>query len=110
MVPFAKLLPPALFAFLFIPITSATSTFKPTTHRTHLIGADRSVELEVYHPETTFEASFYLFVSLFSDISIRYLVSTEWTLSRNIDDILVVPSIPAMTRSISWRLSWVYLK
>ncbi|KAH9029325.1 Fungalysin metallopeptidase-domain-containing protein [Lactarius deliciosus] len=54
MVSFAKLLPPALFAFLFVCTASAT-TFQHNTHRTHYIGADRSLKLEAFHPESIFE-------------------------------------------------------
>ncbi|KAH8978806.1 metalloprotease [Lactarius hatsudake] len=64
MVSFAKLLPPALFAFLFVRTASATpwpSTFQLNTHRTHYIGADRSLKLEAFHPESIFEASIYFF-------------------------------------------------
>lgn len=63
MVSFTKLLSPVLFTFLFTPTSSATSAFKPTTHRAHYIGADKSVKLDVYHPEPIFNASFYLFAS-----------------------------------------------
>lgn len=63
MVSFAKLLPHALFAFIFIPTASATTIFQSNTHRTHYIGAERSVEFEVYHPESTFEVSLSLIVS-----------------------------------------------
>ncbi|KAH9020575.1 Fungalysin metallopeptidase-domain-containing protein [Lactarius pseudohatsudake] len=55
---------PALFAFLFVPTASATpwpSTFQLNTHRTHYFSADRGLKLEAFHPESIFEASFYLF-------------------------------------------------
>ncbi|KAH9053793.1 metalloprotease [Lactarius vividus] len=58
MVSFARVLPPAFFAFLFVPIASATSwslTSQSHTHRTHYIGADRSFKLEAFHPESIFE-------------------------------------------------------
>ncbi|KAI9456869.1 metalloprotease, partial [Lactarius psammicola] len=64
MVSFTRHLLPALFAFLFVPTTSATpwpATPKRATHRTHYVGADRSLEIEAFHPESIFEASFYLF-------------------------------------------------
>jgi hypothetical protein len=63
MVSFIKLIPPALFSLLYKPTTSETPAFKPTTHHTHYIGADKSVELDAFHPEPIFEASCYLFVS-----------------------------------------------
>ncbi|KAH8991259.1 Fungalysin metallopeptidase-domain-containing protein [Lactarius akahatsu] len=64
MVSFAKLLAPALFAFLSVRTASATpwpSTFHHNTHRTHYLGADRSLKLEAFHPESIFEASIYFF-------------------------------------------------
>ncbi|KAF8261950.1 Fungalysin metallopeptidase-domain-containing protein [Lactarius quietus] len=54
MLSFSKLLPPAFFAFLLIPTTSAELTPKSTTHRTHYIGKERSVEFVAYNPESTF--------------------------------------------------------
>ncbi|KAI9456861.1 Fungalysin metallopeptidase-domain-containing protein [Lactarius psammicola] len=58
MVLFPKLLPPVLLAlFSSIPTTSATpwpATFQHTTHRRHYVGADRSLKLEVFHPEIDF--------------------------------------------------------
>jgi hypothetical protein len=62
MVSFAWFRPPALFALLFTPTTSATSTSKHATHRTHYIGASRSLKLEAFHPQSIFEANFCLFV------------------------------------------------
>ncbi|KAH9020571.1 Fungalysin metallopeptidase-domain-containing protein [Lactarius pseudohatsudake] len=59
MVSFAKLLAPALFAFLSVRTASATpwpSKIQHNTHRTHYIGADRSLKLEAFHPESIFEA------------------------------------------------------
>jgi extracellular elastinolytic metalloproteinase len=57
MVSFARLLPPTLFAFLlFTPTASATSTVKHATHRTHYIGASRSLKLEAFHPQSIFES------------------------------------------------------
>ncbi|KAH8978800.1 Fungalysin metallopeptidase-domain-containing protein [Lactarius hatsudake] len=64
MVSFIEFLLPALFAFLFVPTASATpwpSTFQLNTHRTHYFSVDRSLKLEAFHPESIFEASFYLF-------------------------------------------------
>ncbi|KAI9456867.1 hypothetical protein BJY52DRAFT_1212809 [Lactarius psammicola] len=63
MVTFAKFLPTVLFS-LFVPTTSATlqsSTPRHFIQRTHYIGADRSLKLETFHPESTFEASSNLF-------------------------------------------------
>ncbi len=65
MVLFANLLPPVLLALLFVLTTSATPwpvTSKPNTHRAHYLGAKRSLKLEAFHPKSTFEASFHLFV------------------------------------------------
>ena len=67
MVSFAQLLPPVLFAFIFIPATSATSVLQLATHRTHYIGAEKNVEFETFHPEPIFEASFYF---LYHDSSV----------------------------------------
>ncbi|KAI9434966.1 Fungalysin metallopeptidase-domain-containing protein [Lactarius indigo] len=66
MVAFSTSIPTLLFLILFVPTTSATlqsSSFKPFTHRTHYVGADRSLKLETYHPESIFKASFHLFLS-----------------------------------------------
>ncbi|KAF8271082.1 Fungalysin metallopeptidase-domain-containing protein [Lactarius quietus] len=54
MLSFSKLLPHAFFAFLLILTTSAELTPKSTTHRTHYIGKERSVEFVAYNPESTF--------------------------------------------------------
>ncbi len=48
--------------------------------------------------------------ALIANIPNSDLVSTEWTLTRHIDDILVIPPIPAVPRCPSWRLSWVSLR
>ncbi|KAH8978808.1 Fungalysin metallopeptidase-domain-containing protein [Lactarius hatsudake] len=64
MVSFANLSPPVLLALSFALATSATqwpATSHPATHRTHYVGADRSLKLEAFHPKSTFEASFHLF-------------------------------------------------
>ncbi|KAH9053791.1 Fungalysin metallopeptidase-domain-containing protein [Lactarius vividus] len=58
MVSFANPFPLVLLAFLFALATSATqwpATSHPATHRTHYLGADRSLELEAFHPKSTFE-------------------------------------------------------
>ncbi|KAH9037314.1 Fungalysin metallopeptidase-domain-containing protein [Lactarius hengduanensis] len=58
MVSFTKLLAPAFFAFLSVRTASATpwpSPIQHNTHRTHYIGADRSLKLEAFHPESIFE-------------------------------------------------------
>ncbi|KAH9020568.1 Fungalysin metallopeptidase-domain-containing protein [Lactarius pseudohatsudake] len=58
MVSFANLFPPVLLALLFTLATSATqwpATSHPTTHRTHYVGACRSLKLEAFHPKSTFE-------------------------------------------------------
>ncbi len=66
---FTKLLPvaPMLLALLFVLTTRATpwpATSKPTTHRTHYLGADGSLKLEAFHPKSTFEVSFHFVVPL----------------------------------------------
>ncbi|KAH8991257.1 Fungalysin metallopeptidase-domain-containing protein [Lactarius akahatsu] len=58
MVSFTNLFPPVLLALLFALATSATqwpATSHPATHRTHYVGADRSLKLEAFHPKSTFE-------------------------------------------------------
>ncbi|KAH9053792.1 Fungalysin metallopeptidase-domain-containing protein [Lactarius vividus] len=58
MVAFATFLPSVLFSLLFVSTTSAvpqSSGFNPSTHRTHYVGADRSLKLETYHPESIFK-------------------------------------------------------
>ncbi|KAH8981284.1 Fungalysin metallopeptidase-domain-containing protein [Lactarius hatsudake] len=58
MAPFSKLLSSVLIALLYASTTSATpflSTSKHTTHRARSLGADGSLKLETFHPESTFE-------------------------------------------------------
>ncbi|KAH8984003.1 metalloprotease [Lactarius hatsudake] len=58
MVSFADHSPPVLLVLLFALATSATqwpATSHPATHRTHYVGADRSLKLEAFHPKSTFE-------------------------------------------------------
>ncbi|KAH9029338.1 Fungalysin metallopeptidase-domain-containing protein [Lactarius deliciosus] len=58
MVSFANHSPPLLLVLLFALATSATqwpATSHPATHRTHYVGADRSLKLEAFHPKSTFE-------------------------------------------------------
>ncbi|KAH8991254.1 Fungalysin metallopeptidase-domain-containing protein [Lactarius akahatsu] len=54
MVLFARFIFPVLLA-LTTSATTWPATSHPTTHRTHYVGADRSLKLEVFHPESTFE-------------------------------------------------------
>ncbi|KAH9010332.1 Fungalysin metallopeptidase-domain-containing protein [Lactarius hengduanensis] len=54
MVLFARLISPVLLA-LTTSATTWPATSHPTTHRTHYVGADRSLKLEVFHPTSTFE-------------------------------------------------------
>ncbi|KAH8978811.1 Fungalysin metallopeptidase-domain-containing protein [Lactarius hatsudake] len=60
MVLFARLISSVLLA-LTTSATTWPATSHPTTHRTHYVGADRSLKLEVFHPTSSFEASFHLF-------------------------------------------------
>ncbi|KAH8978807.1 Fungalysin metallopeptidase-domain-containing protein [Lactarius hatsudake] len=53
MVAFVPFLPTVLFPLLFVSTTSATP--QSWAHRTHYVGADRSLKLEVNHPESIFE-------------------------------------------------------
>ncbi|KAH9020570.1 Fungalysin metallopeptidase-domain-containing protein [Lactarius pseudohatsudake] len=53
MVAFATFLPTVLFCLLFVSTTSATP--QSWAHRTHYVGADRSLKLEAYHPESIFK-------------------------------------------------------
>ncbi|KAH9023056.1 hypothetical protein EDB83DRAFT_2320232 [Lactarius deliciosus] len=58
MASFSKLLSSVLIALLYASTTSATpflSTLKYATHRAHELGADGSVKLETFHPESIFE-------------------------------------------------------
>ncbi len=64
MTSFSKLLYSVLIALLYASTTTATpllSTSKHGTHRTRTLGADGSLKLETFHPESTFEVGFYLF-------------------------------------------------
>ncbi|KAH9016133.1 Fungalysin metallopeptidase-domain-containing protein [Lactarius pseudohatsudake] len=54
MVLFARFISPVLLA-LTTSATTWPATSHPTTHRTHYVGADRSLKLEVFHPTSTFE-------------------------------------------------------
>ncbi|KAH9173732.1 Fungalysin metallopeptidase-domain-containing protein [Lactarius sanguifluus] len=54
MVLFARLISLVLLA-LTTSATTWPATSHPTTHRTHYVGADRSLKLEVFHPTSTFE-------------------------------------------------------
>jgi hypothetical protein len=113
MVSCVKLLPPALFVLIFIHTASATSIFQSNTRRTHYIGAERNVEFEVFHPESTFEVSFSLIVSCQPELCFfphRHMVSMEWSPSRHIDDFLGLSPIPVMKRCPSWHPSWGFLK
>ncbi|KAH8981294.1 Fungalysin metallopeptidase-domain-containing protein [Lactarius hatsudake] len=54
----SKLLSPVLIALLYASTTSATpflSTSKYATHRARSLGADGSLKLEIFHPESIFE-------------------------------------------------------
>ncbi|KAI9428469.1 Fungalysin metallopeptidase-domain-containing protein [Lactarius indigo] len=58
MISFSKLLSSVLIALLYASTTSANpwpSTSKHATHRTRTLGADGSLKLETFHPESTFE-------------------------------------------------------
>ncbi|KAH9174149.1 Fungalysin metallopeptidase-domain-containing protein [Lactarius sanguifluus] len=55
MVAFATFLPTVLFFHLFVSTTSATP--RSWAYRTHYVGADRTLKLEAYHPESIFQAS-----------------------------------------------------
>ncbi|KAI9453871.1 hypothetical protein BJY52DRAFT_1213963 [Lactarius psammicola] len=58
MTSFSKLLSSVLIALLYASTTSATpwlSTLKHATHRTRTVGADGSLKLETFHPESIFE-------------------------------------------------------
>ncbi|KAI9434881.1 Fungalysin metallopeptidase-domain-containing protein [Lactarius indigo] len=58
MASFSKLLTSVLIALLYASTTSANpwySTSKHATHRTRTLGADGSLKLETFHPESTFE-------------------------------------------------------
>ncbi|KAI9453867.1 metalloprotease [Lactarius psammicola] len=58
MASFSKLLSSVLIALLYASTTSATpwpSTSKHATHRTRSVGADGSLKLETFHPESIFE-------------------------------------------------------
>ncbi|KAI9434880.1 Fungalysin metallopeptidase-domain-containing protein [Lactarius indigo] len=58
MASFSKLLSSVLIALLYASTTSANpwpSTSKHATHRTRTFGADGSLKLETFHPESTFE-------------------------------------------------------
>ncbi|KAI9453866.1 Fungalysin metallopeptidase-domain-containing protein [Lactarius psammicola] len=58
MASFSKLLSSVLIALLYASTTSANpwpSTSKHATHRTRTVGADGSLKLETFHPESTFE-------------------------------------------------------
>ncbi|KAH8983999.1 Fungalysin metallopeptidase-domain-containing protein [Lactarius hatsudake] len=54
MVLFARLISSVLLA-LTTSATTWPATSHPTTHRTHYVGADRSLKLEVFHPTSSFE-------------------------------------------------------
>ncbi|KAH8981283.1 Fungalysin metallopeptidase-domain-containing protein [Lactarius hatsudake] len=58
MASFSKLLSSVLIALLYASTTNATpflSTSKHTTHRARSLGADGSLKLETFHPESIFE-------------------------------------------------------
>ncbi|KAI9434878.1 Fungalysin metallopeptidase-domain-containing protein [Lactarius indigo] len=58
MAPFSKLLSSVLIALICASTTGATpllSTSTHATHRTRTLGADGSLKLETFHPESTFE-------------------------------------------------------
>ncbi|KAI9443780.1 Fungalysin metallopeptidase-domain-containing protein [Lactarius indigo] len=58
MASFSKLLSSVLIALLYSSTTNANPwplTSKHTTHRTRSLGADGSLKLETFHPESTFE-------------------------------------------------------
>ncbi|KAI9442787.1 hypothetical protein BJY52DRAFT_1420949, partial [Lactarius psammicola] len=64
MTSFSKLLSSVPIALLYASTTSATpwlSTLKHATHRTRTVGADGSLKLETFHPESIFEVYFYFF-------------------------------------------------
>ncbi|KAH9173736.1 Fungalysin metallopeptidase-domain-containing protein [Lactarius sanguifluus] len=53
MVTFATFLPTVLFSLLFVSTTSARP--QSWAYRTHYVGADRSLKLKAYHPESIFQ-------------------------------------------------------
>ncbi|KAH9030751.1 Fungalysin metallopeptidase-domain-containing protein [Lactarius pseudohatsudake] len=63
MTSFSKLFTSVLIALLYASSTSANpwpSTSKHATHRTRSLGADGTLKLETFHPESIFEVCFYL--------------------------------------------------
>ncbi|KAH9030752.1 Fungalysin metallopeptidase-domain-containing protein [Lactarius pseudohatsudake] len=104
MASFPKLLSSVLIALLYASTTSGTpflSTSKHATHRVRSLGADGSLKLETFHPESIFEAVQSV------DMLSRDSVLRDW----------ITPSFVAQETSTSrpprfrsLRLSWAFNK